>query len=231
MRTLTSSLLMLALAAPVAARQPSENEIKRTKEAGAVLRELHTAPDKDIPQSIWAKAKCVIVIPGLKRAAFVFGGEYGKGVASCRTADGGWTPPSFVQIAKGTWGAQIGGAEVDLVMLVTNERGVEKMLQNKVTLGAEASVAAGPVGRDAQAATDAVLSAEILAWSRSRGLFAGVNVGGGVLQPDDESNRNLYGRDITAREILIDAKAAMPAAAKPFIEALREHDAQKTSAR
>jgi lipid-binding SYLF domain-containing protein len=222
---------MLALAAPIAAAQPSENEVKRINEAAAVIRELHTTPDKDIPQSIWDKAKCVIVVPGLKRAAFVFGGEYGKGVASCRKSDGGWTPPSFVQIAKGTWGAQIGAAEVDLVMLVTNERGVEKMLRNKVTLGAEASAAAGPVGRDAQAATDAVLQAEILAWSRSRGLFAGVNVGGGQLSPDEESNRNLYGRAITAREILVDGKAPQPAAAKPFADALREHDVPKRTAR
>jgi len=229
MRTLTSSLLMLALAAPLAASQPSENEIKRIKEAAAVLRELHTAPDKDVPQSIWGKAKCVMVIPGLKRAAFVVGGEYGKGVASCRTAKGAWTPPSFVQITKGTWGAQIGGAEVDLVMLVMNERGVEKLLQNKVTLGAEASAAAGPVGRDAQAATDAVLQAEILAWSRSRGLFAGINVGGGVLSPDEESNRNLYGRAITAREVLVEAKAPAPTAAAPFLDALRAHDTPKTS--
>ena len=231
MRTMMTGLVVLTLMAPVAAAgQVSDNEAKRIQEAAAVLKELHGMPDKDIPQTLWSKAKCAAVIPGLKRAAFVVGGEYGKGLMSCRTADG-WSAPSFIQIAKGTWGAQIGGAEVDLVMLVMNDRGLEKLLKNKVTLGAEASAAAGPVGRDAQAATDAQLQAEILAWSRSRGLFAGVNLGGGVLKPDDESNQNLYGKTVAPRDVLVEAKVTLPAAARPFIAALREHDVPVTSQR
>src|SRR5258707_1184391 len=145
-------LLALTAAMPLGA-ELSKGEVARTQEAAAVLKEIHAVPEKDIPQELWEKAACVMVVPGLKKAAFVVGGEYGKGLMSCRHGKE-WSAPVFVKLAKGSWGLQIGAQSIDLVLLVMNERGAEKMLNNKVTLGAEASVAAGPVGRDARAGTD-----------------------------------------------------------------------------
>ena len=217
-------LMLLGLAVGMAARAPEEDDVQLLKDAAAVLTELHATPDSDIPRALWLKAKCVIVVPGLTRAAFGIGGEFGEGVASCRTPDGEWSPPVFMEIAKGSWGLQIGAASVDLVLLVMNERGMEKLLRNKVTLGAEATVAAGPVGRNAEAATDAQINAEIVAYSRSRGLFAGVNIGGGVLRPDNDDNEKFYGHPVSPREILFAAKAPVPPEAEPFIAALRLHD-------
>jgi lipid-binding SYLF domain-containing protein len=233
MRPIATGVLALAVCVSSAAASPgrdlSSREAKRIQEAAAVLRELRQTPDKDIPQALWNKARCVIVVPGLKKAAFGIGGEYGKGLMSCRT-ESNWSPPVFVMIAKGTWGLQIGAAEVDVVMLVMNDRGVEKLLGNKVTLGVDASVAAGPVGRTAAAGTDVQLQAEILAWSRSRGLFAGIDISGGVMKPDTDDTRDLYGREVSPKEILLEAKGPIPAAATPFIEALREHDAAMAGA-
>ena len=151
-------------------------------------------PDKDIPQDLWDKAKCVIVIPSLKKAAFGIGGEYGKGMMSCRH-DAAWSAPVFMLLEKGSWGFQIGAESIDLVLLVMNERGMEKLLQDKVSLGADASVAAGPLGRTAQAATDAQMNAEIVSYSRAQGLFAGIDLSGGVLKADMDANRDLYGRE------------------------------------
>lgn len=197
----------------------STRESERIADAAAVLTEIHAAPDKDIPRDLWDKATCVIVVPSLKKAAFVFGGEYGKGLMSCRR-DGAWSAPVFMQIGKGSWGLQIGAQSIDLVLLVMNKRGMEKLLGNKVSLGAEASVAAGPVGRDARAATDAQLKAEILSYSRAQGLFAGVNLSGGVVKSDEADNQDLYGPNTTARDVLVGGKHAPPPT-EPFMEALR----------
>ena len=153
-------LSVIATSAGVSAAQ-STKESKRIVEAASVLKEIHAVPDKDVPQDLWDKAECVMVIPSLKKAAFIFGGEYGKGLMSCRH-EGTWSAPVFMQLGKGSWGLQIGAQSIDLVLLVMNQAGAEKLLRNKVSLGAEASVAAGPVGRDARAATDAQLQAEIL---------------------------------------------------------------------
>ena len=183
MKRLYATTIAMALAtAGLYAAPLSTSETKRINEAATVLKEIHAVPDKDIPQELWDKARCVIVVPSLKKAAFVLGGEYGKGLMSCRRAGEGWSAPVFMQLAKGSWGLQIGAQSIDLVLLVMNERGMDKLLQDKVTLGAEASVAAGPVGRDARAATDAQMNAEILAYSRTQGLFAGIDVSGGILQ-------------------------------------------------
>src|SRR5262249_44024899 len=149
----------------------------------------------------WGNAQCVLVIPSLKKAAFIIGGEYGAGVMSCRQADG-WSAPVFMELLKGSWGLQIGANEVDLVLLVMNRQGLEKLLADKVSLGGDASVAAGPVGRSASAATDAQMSAQMLAYSRSRGVFAGIDVSGGVLKPDEEANTRAYGPDARARDIV-----------------------------
>jgi len=212
--------LMLLMALLVASpADVSTSQTKRLAEAADVLREIHGVPDKDVPQELWSKASCVIVVPGLKKAAFVFGGEYGKGVMSCRR-DGRWSPPVFMQVEKGSWGLQIGAQSIDLVLLVMNDKGMDKLLNNKVTLGAEASVAAGPVGRDARAATDAQMKAEILSYSRTQGLFAGINLSGGALHPDKDDTAAVYGAHVTARDVLLGGKVEAPAAAEAFLRAL-----------
>jgi len=158
-------------------------------------------------------------VPGLKKAAFVIGGEYGKGLMSCRR-NGVWSAPIFMQVGKGSWGFQIGAQSIDLVLLVMNERGTQKMLRNKVTLGAEASVAAGPVGRDARAATDGQMKAEILSYSRAQGLFAGINLSGGVVKSTEEDNEDLYGPGVAPRDVILGSSISAPAATQPFMAAL-----------
>src|SRR5436309_9985917 len=199
--TALAAALVAMTFSPVAT-ELSTKATNRIRSAATILKEIHAVPDKDIPQELWDKAECVIVVPGLKKAAFVFGGEYGSGLMSCRH-DRQWSAPVFMQIGKGSWGLQIGAQSIDLVLLVMNASGTEKMLGNKVTLGAEASVAGGPVGRDARAATDAQMQAEILAYSRTQGLFAGVNLSGGVLRPDTDANRALYGKAVAPRSIVL----------------------------
>jgi lipid-binding SYLF domain-containing protein len=201
----------------------STKEAKRVQEAATVLKEIHAVPDKDIPQDLWDKAECVLVVPGLKKAAFVVGGEYGNGLMSCKHGNE-WSAPVFMQVGKGSWGLQIGAQAIDLVLLVMNKGGMEKMLKNKVSLGAEASVAAGPVGRDARAATDAQMKAEILSYSRTQGLFAGINLSGGVVKPDTDANADLYGPNITATDVVMGNNVKAPAAAAPFMTALRRGD-------
>jgi lipid-binding SYLF domain-containing protein len=197
----------------------SKDEVKRLRESATILTELRNSPDRAIPDDLWNKARCVLVIPSLKKAAFIVGGEYGSGVMSCRTT--GWTAPVFMQLAKGSWGFQIGAEEVDLVLLVMNQRGVDKLLQDKVSLGADASVAAGPVGRSAAAATDGQMHAEMLSYSRSQGLFAGIDISGGVLRPDNDADARAYGPNLKAREIVEDTgHIRMPASARSFVTSL-----------
>jgi lipid-binding SYLF domain-containing protein len=219
MRALIGTLVV-ALAAGLAAADLSTKEVNRVREAATALQEIHAAPDKDVPQELWDKAECVIVVPGLKKAAFVIGGEYGKGLMSCRH-DGQWGAPVFMEVGKGSWGLQIGAQSIDLVLLVMNTSGVEKMLRNKVTLGAEASIAGGPVGRDARAATDAQMKAEILSYSRTQGLFAGVNLSGGVVRPDIDDNTDLYGPNVAARDVVMGTTVKAPAVVQPFMNALK----------
>jgi lipid-binding SYLF domain-containing protein len=219
MRRLIAVALLGALTSVPLSAALSTSEQKRIEDAARVLRELHSAPDQDVPLDLWEKASCVMVIPGLKKAAFIIGGEYGKGLLSCRT-NGGWSPPVFMRLGKGSWGLQFGAQTIDLVLLVMNDRGVEKLLRNGVSLGAEASVAAGPVGRDARAATDVQLGAEILSYSRTQGVFAGINLSGGVLRDDEDDNADLYGKGISAREILLEGRVQLPGIARPFVDAL-----------
>lgn len=221
MRAVCGALVLsMAAATTVWAADLSSSETKRIQEAAMVLSEIHATPDKDVPQELWEKAACVVVIPDLKKAAFVVGGEYGKGLMSCRKGSA-WGAPVFMELEKGSWGLQIGAQSIDLVLLVMNDRGVQKLLGDKVTLGAEASIAAGPVGRDARAATDAQLNAEILSYSRTQGLFAGINLSGGVLKPDNDDNRDLYGRNITVADVIQKGAVTVPAVAQPFMQALR----------
>ena len=193
---------------------------ERVTEAATTLREIHAVPDKDIPQELWDKAACVIVIPSLKKAAFIVGGEYGKGLMSCREK-GAWSAPIFMEMEKGSWGLQIGAESVDLVMLVMNEGGVSKLLNNKVSLGADASVAGGPVGRTAHASTDVQLKAEILSYSRAQGLFAGIDVSGGVLKPDTDDNADLYGKSVSAHDVVMGGTVKAPIEVKAFMDALK----------
>jgi SH3 domain-containing YSC84-like protein 1 len=201
-----------------AAAAISTAEIKRLQSAAAVVRALRDQPDKGIPEKLWQRAGCVAVIPDLKKAAFGVGGEFGRGVMSCRERDR-WRAPVFMELAKGSWGFQIGAAEIDLVLLVMNREGAEKLLRNKVSLGVDASIAAGPVGRAGAAATDAQLSAEILSYSRARGVFAGVDISGGALGPDKDSNTDVYGPNADPKEIAF-GNVPVPREAQPVLKEL-----------
>lgn len=227
MKVLTCTLCTAALVAMASAAgaEINSDESARLTESAQVLRETRAS----IPDDYWNKARCVAVIPDLKKAAFIFGGEYGKGVMSCRAVEG-WSAPVFLQLAKGSWGFQAGAEEVDVVMLVMNESGVQKMLRNKVSLGADASIAAGPVGRQGQVGTDASLTAEILAYSRAKGLFAGVNLSGGVLRPDEDANHHGYGPNATPSSILASRSLSAPTEATPFLDALGPTSAAPTAA-
>ncbi len=220
MRALIGAVLVAVGASTVQAADVSTREAERIREAATVLNEIHAVPDKDIPQELWTRAECVIVVPSLKKAAFLIGGEYGKGLMSCRHS-GEWSAPIFMQVGKGSWGLQIGAQSIDLVLLVMNASGMEKMLRNKVSLGAEASIAAGPVGRDARAATDAQMKTEILSYSRTQGLFAGINLSGGVVKPDVEDNADLYGSKASPRDVVMGGTVKAPAVTEPFMTALK----------
>ena len=183
--------------------------VDRLDASADTLTDLMQAKDKGVPQDLLNKAKCVVVIPGMKKAGFIVGAQYGRGFAVCRRASGrGWTAPAAMRMEGGSLGFQIGGSEQDVVLLVMNDGGMKHLLSDKFTLGADATVSAGPVGRDAQAETDAELHAEMLSYSRSRGIFAGVSVSGATLRPDNDTDRDLYGHAVTNREILTgDVKA------------------------
>ena len=201
-----------------AATHQSANQ-HRIRAASEVFSEIMTAPDKGIPGSLLHKAECIGIVPDLKRAGFVVGAKYGKGVLVCRTATGSWSGPSVIRIEGGSIGLQIGAGETDLVFLVMNRHGQDKLMSDRFTIGGDASVMGGPVGRAADAQTDALMHAEILAYSRSHGLFAGVSLEGATLRPDEDTNRELYGRKASNREILTgDYKT--PAAAEKFKHSL-----------
>jgi lipid-binding SYLF domain-containing protein len=185
------------------------------------------APDKGIPQNLLDKADCIVIVPGLKKGAFVFGAKYGRGFFSCRAKGGvGWTAPAAVRVEGGSFGLQIGGSETDVIMLVMNQHGADRLLSSKFTLGGDASVAAGPVGRTATAETDAYMTAEILTWSRARGLFAGISLSGATLRQDLDTNKALYGRRLQNKEI-IQGNVAPPPAAKHFIAVLNKYSSRK----
>jgi SH3 domain-containing YSC84-like protein 1 len=210
MRIILVSTLAIA---PLLAK---DNEpAKRLDEAAAVFSEVMAAPDKGIPQELLENAHCIVIVPDLKTGAFIIGGKYGKGYMSCRNKRGpGWSAPATVRIEGGSVGFQIGGSSTDLIMLVMNERGADKLLESKFTLGAEGSVAGGPVGRTATAQTDAQMHADILSWSRSQGLFAGISLQGATLRQDLDDNATLYGKRLENREIVTKGIRPPRAAAK-----------------
>jgi SH3 domain-containing YSC84-like protein 1 len=227
MKYCISLVLPLTLAVMNAA---SEGPQKRITESAAVLSEIMGAKDKGIPEDLLAKAQCVGVVPNLKRAGFVLGAKYGKGVVVCRgTEQVGWSAPSTIRIEGGSVGFQIGAGETDLVFIVMSQRGMDKLMSDKFTVGADASAMAGPVGRSAEARTDATMHAEILAYSRSRGLFAGVSLEGATLRPDNDDNRAIYGRTVTQPEILRGGVNAPPSA-EPLYAELNRYAPAKRSA-
>jgi len=200
---------------------------KRLQAAADVFKDVMGIPDKAIPQDLLNKSQCVVVVPGLKKGAFIVGAKYGKGFVSCRSTSGvGWSAPGSIRVEGGSFGFQIGGSETDVIMLVMNQSGMNRLLNTQFTLGGDATVAAGPVGRSTQAETDAAMTAEILTWSRARGLFAGISLSGATLREDSDWNSDLYGRKITNREILT-STIAPPVPAKPLLEELNRYSSRK----
>jgi lipid-binding SYLF domain-containing protein len=220
-------MILAAIRAITPLLEKGNDSAKRLTEASAVFSEIMAAPDKGIPQDMLANAHCIVIVPGLKTAAFLFGGKYGKGYLSCRKTSGaGWSAPGTVRIEGGSVGFQIGGSTTDLIMLVMNARGADKLLSSKFTLGAEGSVAAGPVGRTATAQTDAQMHAEILSWSRSQGLFAGLALEGATLRQDLSDNATLYGKKLQNREI-VTTSVRTPKAAEKLIVQLNKYSARE----
>jgi lipid-binding SYLF domain-containing protein len=203
------------LATLTAVASDREDDVKRTQKAAQVFKEIMNTPDQGIPQDLLRSAKCIAIIPGEVKFAFIFGGNYGRGLATCHTRLG-WSAPMFVAIDGGSVGYQIGGSSTDLVMLFMNDHALQSLLGDKFKLGADASVAAGPVGRSATAGTDLKLTAEILSYSRTKGVFAGVALDGAVVQADKSGDRSMYGHDVDRHEIL-SGRIAVPASARPLL--------------
>jgi SH3 domain-containing YSC84-like protein 1 len=224
--TLTSTaLILLSASLTWAADDKDLSDIeKRIDNSASVLREIMATPDKAIPDSIMNDAKCIAVIPSMIKIAVGFGGNHGKGVATCRTREG-WSAPAPITITGGSWGLQLGGQAVDLVMIVTNDRGMEHLLSSHFKLGADASAAAGPVGRDAAADTDVKMRAEVLTYSRARGLFAGIDLSGAALSQDKDETRILFGKMVSFQDILR-GTVPPPAGSEPFLSVVRKYSVQ-----
>ena len=218
MRKLAFGLLFCSSVVLFAADTAQE----RLSDATGVFNEIMATPDKAVPQELLETAHCIIIVPGMKQAAFGVGAKWGRGYAVCRQNRAGWGAPAAIRVEGGSFGFQIGGSSTDIVMLLMNERGMRRLLEDKVTLGAEATVAAGPVGRQAAASTDVQMSAEILSYSRSKGLFAGIALHGATMRPDLEVNEELYGSKLTNREILTGGQKP-PAGASELITALNRY--------
>lgn len=219
---LLQSILVVGLVStPTIASESAE--AKRMRLAEDVLKAAVTAPDRGIPKELLERAECVGVFPGLTKGAVVVGGEFGRGVFTCRRKDGTMGAPAMFTMGGGSIGWQFGGEQADVVLLIMNEGGVKRLLQDKFTLGGEASAVAGPVGRTAQAATDAQLHAQILSWSRSRGIFLGASIEGNVIKPDKAATKALYGKPVTAEDILVAQRVPAPEAAQSFVRAATEY--------
>jgi len=217
-RTVAAIVLASLLGLSLFAETPD----RRIRSAADSFREIMKVPEKGIPRNLLDKAECVVIIPGLKKGAFLVGGKYGRGFVSCRRRSERWGPPAAVRIEGGSYGFQIGGSSTDVFMLIMNEKGMKRLLSDKFTIGGEAAAAAGPVGRNASANTDVLLRAEILSWSRSRGLFAGLSLEGATLRTDGDANRDLYDQGLSNQEIL-EGDVGTPRAARPLIAALNQY--------
>jgi lipid-binding SYLF domain-containing protein len=226
-KTMKKSIVLLMSICFTVPCVAQEKEDKRIEQSELVLREILAMPDKGIPRDLLNKAECVLIYPQVLKAAFVVGGSYGRGLITCRSGklfNGPWSPPAMYALEGGSFGLQIGGEATDFVLLVMNEKGAASVLSSKVKLGADASVAGGPVGRSASAETDIVMKAEILSYSRARGVFAGISLEGSTMRSDGDANKAVYGKDLTATQIVRDRMVPVPKAAKPLIALL-----QKTS--
>jgi len=233
MRKLAALLMALMLIGfPIFAAAADKEKIEdRGENCGSVLKEIMDIPD-DIPQELIDKAECVIVYPSVVKAAFVFGASYGRGAMTCRTGEhftGPWGAPSMMALEGGSFGLQIGGQATDFVLLVMNPRGAKAIIENKVKLGADASAAAGPKGRTANASTDVSLRAEVLSYSRARGLFAGISLEGSTVRPDKDANENLYGKKVAARNIIFKGAVAVPPSAQKMIAYLNQKSPKNLS--
>jgi SH3 domain-containing YSC84-like protein 1 len=220
MKRLLSFALCMGFVLPAFAQR---KEADRLEDSYSVLKDVIGMPDKGIPRDLLNKAECVIVVPSVKKAAFVVGASYGRGVMTCRSGPefrGPWSAPAFYAIEGGSFGLQIGGQATDFVLLVMNEKGAKSVMSSKVKLGGDASVAAGPVGRTTSAETDIVMNAEILSWSRNRGIFAGISLAGSTLRSDDDANQNLYGKDVNAKQIILHRAVKTTAAGRPLVNLL-----------
>jgi lipid-binding SYLF domain-containing protein len=225
LRVLGCSLLLLASVTWSADEKDRPDIDKRLDAAANVLTEIMSVPDKAIPDKVMSDAKCIAVIPSMVKVALVFGGNHGKGVATCRTESGNWSAPAPITITGGSWGLQLGGQAVDLVMVVTNEQGMQHLLSSKFKLGADASAAAGPVGRDAAADTDWKMKAEVLTYSRARGVFAGIDLNGSAITQDKDETRLLYGKFLPFSDILA-GKVRPGGAGEEFLAAVRKYSGQ-----
>ena len=219
--TLVALLSLTSIGWAGSNREATDN---RMDHAGSVLHEIMAAPDKGIPEEVLEHAKCIAVVPNLLKGGFVFGAENGRGVATCRNTNG-WSAPAFFTITGGSWGLQIGIEGVDLIMIIQNDRGMRRLIGSKFQLGADASAAAGPVGRHASADTDWKMDTEILTYSRAKGVFAGLTLTGAAIRRDDDSTEAVYGHDVSTRHILQGGEA-MPASAHSFLDAVRDAKAQ-----
>lgn len=220
-RIVTASLILFSLVACAAASERRDADLDRIQTASTVLSQIMSAPDRGIPDSIMSGAKCIAVMPSMLKASFVFGANYGKGVATCRTATG-WSAPAFFKLTGGSFGFQAGGQASDLVLIVRTDDGMQHLLQSKFKLGADASAAAGPVGRDAQAMTDLTLRAQVLTYSRSRGLFLGVSLSGGVIKQDQADTTAFYGKDWTYYSVL-NGQVPAPTDAEAFLKTVEKY--------
>jgi lipid-binding SYLF domain-containing protein len=227
MKKLIFTFFVLLLVSPAALAGKRSDVVERLGRATEVFREVMKIPEKGIPGDLLDKAECVAIVPGLKKAGLGIGGKYGKGLVMCRQAKRAFSAPSFITIEGGSVGFQIGVQQTDVVMLIMNRKGVEKLIGDKFTLGADASAAAGPVGRDASAQTNVRLDAEILTYSRAKGLFAGVSLTGATLRQDKDDNRDFYGKEMDARAILLEGTVPMPEEAKGLAAALLRESPKK----
>jgi lipid-binding SYLF domain-containing protein len=228
MRLLTITLALAAACTPLLAKDEKSKTNERLNDSASLFSEVMGTPDKAIPQNLLDKAYCIVLVPGLKKGGFVFAGKYGRGFALCRHGAGsGWGAPAAIRIEGGSFGLQIGVSSSDVILLIMNERGMKRLTSSKFTIGGEATAAAGPVGRDATAQTDALLTAEILSWSRSRGLFAGISLDGSTLRNDIDENENMYGQRWDSKQIL-GSGAKVPAAAEKLIAELNKYSPRET---
>ncbi|HLK49159.1 MAG TPA: lipid-binding SYLF domain-containing protein [Bryobacteraceae bacterium] len=228
MRLLTITLAIAAACAPLLAKTEKSKTNERLDDSASLFSEVMGTPDKAIPQNLLDKAYCIVLVPGLKKGGFVFAGKYGRGFALCRHANtNGWGAPAAIRIEGGSFGLQIGVSSSDVILLVMNERGMKRLTTSKFTIGGEATAAAGPVGRDATAQTDALLTAEILSWSRSRGLFAGISLDGSTLRNDIDENEAMYGQRWDNKQILMSG-AKPPAGAAKLIAELNKYSPRET---